>query len=380
MNSRIKSGLENLLLLGVSILVAGLIGEAFLRLFPRFLPEEARLRLHWRELGAGEKRSIPHPYVGFLYPPSVRGEIESGDVDFTYASDEHGFRNPSPWPPRAEIVCVGNSMVFGFGVSDDEVWTRLVDAGLPESRVLNLGLAGAAPQQYVRIFETFGVALEPRLLVFGLFPGNDVADAAIFNSWLKAGSPGNYDVWRFFRGPVQDQRMGFRRLLRKSHLLTTIRVVTRDFQSPFSSRTLDFPDGSRIQLAPAAVARNLSGAKPSQPQFQLTMRAIEDGRERARENGAEFLVLLFPTKEEVYLPVLGEPAPRGVAPFVEALERRGIPYLDLTPHFQERAGRDEKLFFEVDGHPNAAGNRLIAAVVLEHLRKNAAGYRLEDWN
>lgn len=379
MNPRIKSSLENLLLLGGSILVAGLIGEAFLRLFPPFLPEEVRLRLHWTELGAGEKRSIPHPYVGFLYPPSVRGEVESGDVDFTYASDEHGFRNSSPWPPRVEIVCVGNSMVFGFGVSDDEAWTRLVDARLPESRVLNLGLAGAAPQQYVRIFETFGVALEPHLLVFGLFPGNDVADAALFESWLRAGSPGSYDVWRFFRGPVQE-RKGLRKLLRQSYLLTTMRVLTRDFQSPFSSRTLDFPDGSRIQLAPAAIARNMSGAKPSQPPFQLTMRAIEDGRARARENDAEFLVLLFPTKEEVYLPVLGEPAPAGVAPFAEALERRGIPYLDLTPHFQERARRDEKLFFEVDGHPNAAGNRLIAAVLLEHLRKNAAAYRLEDWD
>jgi hypothetical protein len=49
-------------------------------------------------------------------------------------------------------------------------------------------------------------------------------------------------------------------------------------------------------------------------------------------------------------------------------EKDGLPYLDLTPQFQARARQGERLFFEIDGHPNAAGYRLIAEVVLDYLR------------
>ncbi len=374
MSVRIGPRILNLILLGGSLLIGLLIGEAFLRLYPRFLPEEARLRLHWGELTAGETRSIPHPYIGFLYPPHAQGHVESRDLAFTYTTDEHGFRNPSPWPSRAEIVCVGNSLVFGFGVSDDEVWPRLLGKGPPASRVVNLGLAGTAPQQYVRIYEVFGVPLRPRLLVFGLFPGNDVADAGLFEDWLNAGSPGNYDVWRFFRGRLPQQGTG---LLRKSYLITTVSVMVRGLASPFSGETVELAGGGRLQLAPGVIARNAAGAVPSHPHFQLTMRAIEEAREMAQRDGTGFMVLLFPTKEEVYLPVLGKATPRLVAPFAEELHERGIPFLDLTPHFQERARAGEKLFFEVDGHPNAAGNRMIAAVLLEHLSGNPGRYGLQ---
>ena len=46
------------------------------------------------------------------------------------------------------------------------------------------------------------------------------------------------------------------------------------------------------------------------------------------------------------------------------------------PAFAERA--DEPLFFEVDIHPNAAGNRLVAEAVLDHLRRHPERYGLDE--
>jgi hypothetical protein len=42
--------------------------------------------------------------------------------------------------------------------------------------------------------------------------------------------------------------------------------------------------------------------------------------------------------------------------------------LDLTPTLQERARAGEALYFEVDGHPNAAGHHRIAERVRAALR------------
>jgi hypothetical protein len=91
----------------------------------------------------------------------------------------------------------------------------------------------------------------------------------------------------------------------------------------------------------------------------------------AEETGSQFLVLLVPTKEEVYLPLVDEEPPPATAPFAARFEEDGLPYLDLTPPFQARAREGERLFFEVDGHPNAAGYRLIAEIVLDRIRSSA---------
>jgi hypothetical protein len=156
--------------------------EACLRLFPELMPEEAQVRLHWQDVG--KPISQADPYLGHVFPANQLGRIErsDGNFAFTYTTDEHGFRNRSPWPERADIVVLGDSMAFGYGVEDDQAWPTLLEENLPDSRVINLGLIGAAPQQYFRIYKTFGQALQPSLVLFCLFPGNDVTDAGFSTS------------------------------------------------------------------------------------------------------------------------------------------------------------------------------------------------------
>lgn len=375
MTNRLKSLIAALGLLGASVVLALGAAEVALRWFPQLMPEEARLRLHWRELQT-ETVSQAHPYLGFVYPPNYEGRLarRGGEFSFNYTTDEHGFRNPSPWPDRAEIVVLGDSMAFGYGVDGHETWTALLADQLPGHPIVNLGLIGAAPQQYLRAYETFGRALQPDLVLFCLFPGNDLYDAGRFDDWLKAGSPGNYDVWRHMPDGITKAGQSIWDLLGQSYLVMFLRDARRRLATPFGSRTIDFADGGQLQLVPAIYAGNERLAKPDNPNFRLVLEAVQRTRSLAEQDGSDFLVLLMPTKEEVYLPLLGERPPDATAPLVAQFDEEKIPYLDLTPHFQARARRGERLFFKVDGHPNAAGYRLTAEVVLGHLRSNPDGY------
>jgi lysophospholipase L1-like esterase len=359
-------------LLGASIVFALGAAEASLRLFPQLMPEEARLRLHWREVHQ-ETVSRADPYLGFVYPANYQGRFErsGGDFAFTYTTDEHGFRNPSPWPQRADIVVLGDSMAFSYGVDDEEAWTALLADQMPATRIINLALIGAAPQQYLRIYETFGQALRPDLVLFCLFPGNDLIDAGRFAAWLKAGSPGNYEVWRRSRGEAAPTNIGG--LLEQSYLVTLLRHARNTAGSQLSGKTIDFPDGEQLQLAPTVYARNETLAQPDHRNFGLVLDAVQRTRALAEQKGSRFLVLLVPTKEEVYLPLVDEPSPPATEPFVDQFASDGVPYLDLTPYFQARARAGERLFFEVDGHPNAAGYRLIAEAVLDLLADRPVG-------
>jgi hypothetical protein len=369
-----RTVLKNLALLGAAVVVCLVGAELFFRVWPQFLDEEASLRLHWRELRAdvrNQAMTLPDPYLGFLYRPHITRQISRHELNFTFTTDEKGFRNPSPWPERADIVVVGDSMAFGYGVDDEQAWVKLVADDLPETTIVNLGLIGAGPQQYLRVLESYGLDLDPKLVLFMLFPGNDLSDAETFRQWLDAGTSASYEDWRIRRGQP-DARDPLHVVLERSYLVEFLHSVRRSLTSPVAASTIELDDG-RLQLTPELYASSMEKARPGHPVFEMIMASIKEARAVSSRGGSEFLVLLMPAKEEVYLPLLHEKPPPATAPFAARFEEDGIPYLDLTPPFRAKAREGARLFFEVDGHPNEAGCRLIAEVVLDHLRSSAPG-------
>jgi lysophospholipase L1-like esterase len=352
-----------------------------LRLFPGLMSEEAALRLHWHDLRTigkdGEARTVvADDEIGFLYRPHARGQIARGDntrepFSFDFTTDRLGFRNPDLPDDGADIVVLGDSMAFGYGVADDEGWVALLDRALPDRRVVNLGLINAGPQQYERIHARFGRSFRPRLVILMLFSGNDPSDDQRFSAWLEAGRPDSYATWRPAGSGEAGLRAWARAQVSGSYLVATLRAMRRALETQYHGYTHAFPNGQRVRLAAAAYQRNAELGRPGSPTFQASIGAIVATRDMAKADGADFLVAILPTKEEVYLPLLGRAVPDMVGPFVRELEARGIWHLDLTPALQARA-LDAPLYFEVDGHPNALGYAVVAETVLQALEARAA--------
>jgi hypothetical protein len=186
---------------------------------------------------------------------------------------------------------------------------------------------------------------------------------------VSAGSKGNYYLWRSENDDV-DSQVGIGRLLRQSYLAILLGSAWRNAVSQVGGWTIDFPDGGQFQLVPSFYVEHQDRGN-----FRLALDAVHQSRELAQRNASEFLVVLVPTKEEVYLPLVGEEPPPAISQFVQEFDAAGIPYLDLTPGFQARARQQERLFFKVDGHPNAVGYRLMAALIVDHLRSHPDRYQ-----
>jgi GDSL-like lipase/acylhydrolase family protein len=359
--------------------VAAIACEGILRLVPGLLPSGIYQRLQADPRNYG----VAHPYIGHLHTPNSRFVIASGsDFKVVHHTGPYGFRVSAPWPDTVDIAVLGDSVTFGYGVSEEQAWPALLARSLG-SRLINLGLIGAGPQQYLRVYQTFGTALHPKLVIVGFFAGNDFSNAETFDRWLNSGVGGNYMVWRDFGQP---QRVTFSLrhlasslrsvaeieiypLLRRSYLVNLLRAAREAAASPSAqSELFRLADGREIELS-------RDDTPISDREFKLTLEALEQIHTTAAGTGAHALIVLQPSKEEVYLPLVTKTEPPDPTKSLrEALHSRGIDYLNLAPAFRERAAAGDLLFYKSDGHPNAAGYALIAEQVARYIRENAAKY------
>jgi hypothetical protein len=357
-----------------------ILGEGLIRLVAGLLPAEVQGQIR----NTPGRRGVSHPHIGHLHKPNSALIIAGKDFRAVHQTGEHGFRNASSWPERADIVALGDSLTFGYGVEDGQAWPALLASDLQLNHVVNLGLIGAGPQQYLRVYETFGGRLRPQTLLVGLFLRNDFWDADLFDRWLRSGVGGNYMVWRDYGRP---QRLLGRRaalqwksylLARESYLLNLLHEVWRIGKSrPLpESMLLPLQDGTQLQLLPGDFENKTAGAKLDRHEFRLVIDALQRLHKLATEQGTHTLMVFQPSKEEVHLPLLGEFPSNPSHLLRQALEEQGIECLDLTPIFRERAEAGEQLFFEVDGHPNTRGYALIAEGIRSYLLANAERYSL----
>jgi hypothetical protein len=367
----------SLILLG--IVVGLLLIEMGLRLFDRWLPN--RLRYH-----AGLARFhaqmrdiyIPDPY---LWHKSVAGvdRIITGHPDYSYrvqtnslGYDDIGFRDDGiDGQPFA--IALGDSFTWGDGTDNDKIWVERLETetGLD---VANLGMSGYGSLQQLRLFQTYGQPLKPKLLLWSFFP-NDLYDDGHF-------------VWREETGRLARREESPSASSWSETLDTTLRSFSVTYNwlaSPFSE-----PDDEEEWERLVYTDRTLDLTFVMRPYWEkrldpsneyvalgkeLTQQVLAEVQATATQHDATLIVLLFPFKEQTYWSIVStlvdNPAAYDVDWPTEWVktwcEDQDILYLDLTPVFRAHAAQGEQLYFRYDAHWNEWGHALVAQTIYQYL-------------
>ena len=357
--------LKNIALIGLSSVITLVLVDLLLHAIPGVLPIEVRQ--------AFNNKGAPHPVVGNLPEPGSTGVIVTRDFESPFEVDEHGFRNMGDWPEQVDIVAIGDSLVFGYGVDVDQAWPQLLTEKTGHS-VVNLGLIGASPQHYRRIHEAFARPLSPDITVVGFFARNDFWDANKFAAWQKSGVGGNYLEWRAFGMPTAEQyanpfyRAAFE--LRKRSYILSLLKFGRDALRRDSSRQTEIirtASGADMYLFEEDFRTKTVLSGPRNDTFKLVVEELRTIRDAALSDGSRLILLLQPAKEEVYAPEGVDELPDATVALRAVLDELGIEYIDAVPTFREKAGDGPALFFSIDGHPNAEGYAVLADLVAEYL-------------
>ena len=118
-------------------------------------------------------------------PPRLYRHLSSREVDFRgfrVTTDERGARGPRRDHPKPEgtrrILFLGDSVTFGWGVSDEETFVALLEASLNAAsstpwETVNLGHMGYDTTQELGAYTEVGSLYEPDILVV-VFVDNDI--------------------------------------------------------------------------------------------------------------------------------------------------------------------------------------------------------------
>lgn len=350
------------------IVLALFLAEIGLRMVPRLLPMGTRLALDlFRVRVAIGDVTQEDKELGVKLKPDSDILVE-GHPDYRYHIKtylnlpDRGFRgNVEPRPLAG--VALGDSFTFGTGVEVEEAWPEQLSR-LAGKNVANLGVPAYGPPQYTKVLKGYGLPMHPKLVLYALYQ-NDLKDAVRFARWKQEGGP-----YRTEGGGEGRLRASNRFLARHSRLYQLLLApkVEERFLQVGEDRAVLIMSPQRLQ----------GQDRTPKLGWEVAQRAILAARQLAEGEGATFVLLILPSKEQTYRHLLATQLENPEQLDLDALNRLArelcdanrINCLDLTPPFMQRGRAKEKLFFRIDGHWNAEGHRLAAQTIYDYLDKN----------
>jgi hypothetical protein len=264
---------------------------------------------------------------GWRYRPGARVRHTTEEFDVAVAINEFGFREQRAMPVSPEVVVLGDSYAFGWGVDGSETFAERLGE-LLERPVWNLSISGTGPGQQLLVLRERGRLLEatthfaPRTLLV-TFCGNDLAEASRDVSYRRRKPRFEYadGELRLQGVPVPEPL-----LERHSFLYRSVVGLRRErAQAPF-------------------VQDEVSGARELLLALYAEMaRELPDSNVIVIHEGAEWLT----------------------AGFAGA---RNVQTLDVKPAL-DRAAAVEPVRFARDGHWNARGHDVVARYAAMFLRE-----------
>jgi SGNH hydrolase-like domain, acetyltransferase AlgX len=111
--------------------------------------------------------------------------------------------------------------------------------------------------------------------------------------------------------------------------------------------------------------------------WPLTRQQIETAYSESQKSTATFVLLYFPSKEEVYWKAIKKKS-KSLEPLDDRIDQlrktamefcysRKLFCIDLTPALKARAEQGEKVYFSNDSHWNDASNRIVADEIYKQL-------------
>jgi hypothetical protein len=380
----IRKLLSTLALIAFGLTFGVIMSEIFIRVGFDMLPPQIQGDIQHVRRVPWDDRPILMPmpfepsttYQSVIAPGYEDYPLRWMDAEFRFSTIslwEHpvGLRtDPEPrWP--VEIMAFGDSFTFCWTDVDD-CWVQRLGSEYGWS-VLNAGQPGTGPGGQVELIETVGVPIEPKLVAWQWY-SNDAVDDHVLASirgeidLLPGAPPAN---------PVRQPR-GLARYSALAHLID-LRIDPPEKVSPYQhNQTIQVRDRWMLVNTDEYVHPSNPTYANVQDGFPRNLDHYQQGHDLLADIGAVVVIVLIPTKEEVYaeflVDILGQEYLDAAAQLRQDMlvecESRGWRCLDTTPALREAVAGGVNVFHAFDFHLDASGNGILAGLVNDYIVEN----------
>jgi hypothetical protein len=382
---KFKKALINLTVLVVSFACALLLAEFVSRMF---LNPEDYLKLD----------VVSDDILGAVPAPSAMAEF-----------DRWGFRNPKV-PETSDIVAVGDSHTYGNTARMVDSWPYVLGR-LTGRQVYDMALGGYGPNQYFYLSNTKALSLKPKMIIWGLYMGDDFENAFTITygldhwAYLRKLPPQKVEenIWESPAIPswhLHGVRIWLSRhsLLYQlvfhtglgGHLKGEVQIRNAAQLYPGIDTSLNLPEKNILEaFRPKAVLFGLDQDDPHVREgMRITFELIKQMNETCKQNHVQFVVVVIPIKEMVFSEYLEHNpniplndvmdkllvnADSAQAQIFQFMKDQNIAYVDPLPALKRSAGQGLYAASAGDMHPSRNGYRVIGEAVADYLKQADSG-------
>ena len=359
------------------LLLAWLLVELLIRLLFFSLPPRLQLVLqHVHKTPFSDARLLPDPiwqpdidYLTITRPAHNRVQFGSAEVRFTVSTESLwgarlAFRTRQELVDRhVDGVAVGDSFTFCF-TDEEDCWVQRL-AQITGRNIINLGITSTGSLSHARVLTNFGLPLRPPLVIWQWF-GNDANE-----DYGLAALRGETAVQSTNPAPLPPKRTWWDDHSALYVLLKLYLGQEDEFDATLQFHAPLYAEQGDVRLA-FGEPYLLSAFDMTQPHnldgWERGTAAIRAARAAVEEYDGRLVMLLMPTKEQVYRhlsePLLGaEKLAVLDAPYQmmrDFCAAEGLTCLDPLLELQAHAQAGEQLYYTTDMHLNARGNEVLA--------------------
>mgnify|MGYP002844546203 CR=1 FL=1 len=292
----------------------------------------------WQRYYVGERDNRANP--NFVADPDIGWRMRPNHVfswrrgsRTVYRGDHHGFRTGKVKVPEfssRRISVIGDSFMWGTGVSFEKTIGQVMAASLDSTVVDNLAMPGFGVDQIWRSLVHHALPRLPDLVVVGLFTDDFNRSFSAYR-WVEQFNKPTYILkgGRLSEMTREDTPGSvYRWLERRSHVFTFVRHV---------DRWAGLYHGIGVW-------------------WSLNAAMLDAMRDACEAAGVPILFIHIPYKSGVPFPSLQT-----------YMNRHNAHYIDLNAHFTPF--RQRSFYFKTDGHLNAEGHAFVGRLIVEWIRQ-----------
>ncbi len=254
---------------------------------------------------------------------------------------------------RSRVVLLGDSIAFGYGVSDEETFAHRLEVEDNGLEVLNLGVEGYGPGQQLLQLQRTGLQANPDVVVLAVCLRNDFVDAMLPIALYDGVTPRprfNLVGSDLVLDDSAVQRSG------AGHALQWL-----SDQSHLFNRVSALVPRSREAEDPGWRTRKREALRDEDYAFRLTLALVMEMEKLCRARGIGFLVATFPNGLGYGIrPELSER-------FHRSIETAGVPLVDMGARFRSLGLKAAELSIDSTGHLGPRGHALTSEILEREL-------------